>query len=144
MRRICKFLATFSIVLVFFGCELDSGENFHFVNLEVSNAVFPERFILGQTHEILVNFKRPDDCTFFEGFDVLTADSNTRNVVAIGTTITDSECNTTNDEVGATLYFTVVHDITYLFRFFAGRDAGEQPIYIEYEIEVEENASNKH
>lgn len=136
MRSIGKLLATFSLVLFFFGCELDSGENFYFINLEVVSADFPENFILGETHEITVNYRRPDDCTLFEGFDVLSPDDSTRNVVAIGTVFTNDDCSDTNDEVGATLYFTVISSETYLFRFYSGRDNGERPIYVEYEIEV--------
>lgn len=139
MRSISKFLATLSLVFIVAGCELDSGENFHFVNLEVASATFPETFIRGNTHEIVVSYRRPDDCTFFEGFDVLTPDSNTRNVVAIGSVLTNDDCNTTDDQVEATLYFTVLYDETYLFRFYSGRDSAEQPIYLEYEVEVATN-----
>ncbi len=139
MRSIGKCLALLTYLFVLGGCELDSGENFYFVNLEVSSVIFPEAFILGETHEILVNYRRPDDCTIFEGFDILTTDTNTRNVLAIGSVITNEECSMTNDEVEATLFFQVLYDQSYLFRFYSGMDENEQPIYIEYEIEVADN-----
>ena len=143
MRSIIKFLAFVFIGLSFVGCEVDSGENFHFVSLEATGATFPETFQLNQTHEILVNYRRPDDCTYFEGFDVLTTDSNTRNVVAIGSVLTNEECTATNDIVEATLFFRVLYDQTYLFRFYSGEDEAGEPIYLEYEVEVTGGNSNQ-
>lgn len=136
-------MVAFSLVLFLFGCELDSGENFYFINLEVVSADFPENFIMGQTHSIAVSYRRPDDCTFFEGFDVLSPDDSTRNVVAIGTVFTNDDCNNTNDLVEATLYFTVLNSESYLFRFYSGRDNTQQPIYVEYEIEVVDDTTNQ-
>jgi len=128
-------MVTLTLTL-FAGCNLDEGQNFHLQLLEIAGAELPERFVLGETYEIPVLFRRDDSCTFFEGFDVTRDEPNTRNVVAIGSVLTDADCVTTEDEVEALLRFNVAFNEPYLFRFYTGNDADGEPVYIEYEVAV--------
>lgn len=121
----------------FCGCTIDSGENFEFVSLTITNVELPESFTFNSTHDIAVTYERPDTCTFFEGFDVSNENESTRNVVAIGTVLTTGACTTAIDEVTAVLSFTVLQRETYLFRFYAGDDANGNPQFIEHRIPVD-------
>ena len=120
----------------FSGCDIDSEENFNFITLEIVDVELPETFDFNATYDIKVYYRRPDDCHFFQGFDVFTADESTLNIVAIGRELSGETCTTTNDEIEATFTFRVLFSNTYTLRFFSGEDQNGDPIYLEYQVPV--------
>ncbi|NHF59145.1 hypothetical protein FK220_007325 [Flavobacteriaceae bacterium TP-CH-4] len=136
MRRFVFILGTIILSLGFYGCNDDDGVNFHFAALEVVAAELPESFDLNGQYQITVTYFRPDDCTFFEGFDVVQEDTTIRNVIVVGSVITNRECAEKAEEVEATFNFVVLHDQDYLFRFWQGQDENGEPQYLEIEVPV--------
>ena len=122
------------LTTVLSGCELDTGENFHFGAMEITEAAVPESFMLNSDHEIDVSIVRVDDCTFFEGFDVFEISDRVLNIVAIGSVLTNEDCTVLNDTISSPLRIRVVHDGTYRLLFYSGDDADGDPIYLEYEV----------
>ncbi len=134
-----RFAILIGIVLLAVGinsCDNDDGVNFHFAALQVVAAEVPESFDLNGQYQITVTYNRPDDCTFFEGFDVVEEATTTRNVVVVGSVITDRECNEKLEEVEATFNFVVLHNQDYLFRFWQGEDENGDAQYLEIEVPI--------
>lgn len=130
---------------LFVSCEVDDDSpNFYFTALTTIEADVPESFEFGKTYNIDVTYQRPNDCTFFEGFDVVQTTTTGRDVVVIGSVLTDDNrtCNDTTDEVVATLKFNVIYNEEYTFRFYAGDDAEGNATYLEYKVPVEEPSTN--
>ncbi|WP_090292497.1 hypothetical protein [Flagellimonas zhangzhouensis] len=117
----------------------DDSPNFYFTTLDVIEADMPEFFELGKTYDIDVLFYRPNGCTYFEGFDVTKTTQTGRDVVVIGSVLTDQDvaCTEAIEEVTATLRFSVIYTDEYNFRFYAGDDANGNPQFIEYTVPVE-------
>lgn len=136
-----RLVLIFGMVAIGFGlnsCKLDDdGVNFHFAPLEVVDVVLPESFQLNGRYQIIVTYNRPDDCTFFEGFDVVEKDVTVRNVVVVGSVITDRDCTEQAEEVQATFNFVVLYDQTYTFRFWQGEDENGDAKFLEVEVPVE-------
>ena len=137
MKKVILISCCVSVLFSFNGCSLDTTEeNFQFTTLEVISADFPEAFDHNQTHEINVIIRRPDTCTFFEGFDVTSPGLTTRIVTAVGTVLTEESCTPAVEEVTATFSFRVDYTDTYVFRFYIGNDEDGNPMFSEYEVPV--------
>ena len=133
------------VCFLFSSCDLDNeSPNFHFTTLNVVEASLPESFELNRTYNIDVTYIRPDGCTYFEGFDISKVGQTDRDVAVIGTVITDEDtaCTQAIEEVVATLPFQVIFTEDYNFRFYAGQDENENPIYLEYTVPVEVDPTN--
>ena len=137
MVKILRFSALLLLALSIGGCSLeDEEQNFHFVTLSIVEAQMPESFELNETYTINLTYIRNNSCTFFEGFRVEEPDTNTRDIIAVGTEFTDEPCTEATEMGTATFNFTVLNEGTYTFRFFHDFDVNEEPVYIEYQIEV--------
>ena len=118
-------------------CKLeDDTVAFHFVNLQIVSAELPESFDLYDTYQVKVTYIRPNNCTFFEGFDISKAGATTRNVVAYGSELDHAECAEIAAEVEEYFLFTCNYNYTYTFRFWAGEDENGEAEFIEYEVPV--------
>lgn len=139
-----KVLAILCLVIIFsfYGCEIESGENFQFITLKITSVELPVNFEQNASHNIQVTYERPDDCTFFEGFDVFEGDSNTRSIVAIGSLLKMDECELMQDEVNASFQFTALNVGAYTLRFYSGDDENGEPIYLEYVVPVRPEGIN--
>lgn len=119
-------------------CSLDdNGTNFHFVPLKVVAADLPESFRLNETYEVNVTYEIPNNCTFFEGFDVTKSNDSIRNVVAIGTELEQQDCQVEIVERQSTFSFICLYSQTYVFRFWTGEDDQGEAQYFEIEVPVE-------
>jgi hypothetical protein len=119
-------------------CSLeDDSVNFQFVNLQVVEAELPESFELYKTYQIRVTYLKPNNCTFFEGFDITKSDTAVRNVVVVGSELLDSSCAQVTDEVEEIFNFTCYYEETYTFRFWAGEDANGADVFLEYQVPVQ-------
>ena len=137
MKRKLLSIATFLALILVVGCDIEPEENFRFVLLEVISAEVPDAFVLNAEHNIEITFRRPDNCTFFHDFDISVESSSERNIVAIGSSLTQSDCSESSDEGNATLSFTAIENTIYTFRFYSGNDQDGDPIFLEYIIPVE-------
>ena len=138
MKRICSLVLWMVIAVSLQGCEIESDQNFHFVTLRILDAQVPESFELNEIYDIQVTYANPDRCTGFEGFDFFTVDETTRNIVAIGTVSADSNtaCVQIVENFEASFQFEVLYTGTYTLRFYNGDDEEGNPIYLEYEVQV--------
>ncbi len=132
-------LLLFCIGALLWGCSLDddNGQNFHFATLRINNAVLPESFDLNETYEVMVDYTLPNNCSFFDGFEVTQEDTTVRNVVAIGSVRTDQAgCTEETIEAQASFKFTVIHDQPYTFRFYQGENSEGELLFLELDVPV--------
>lgn len=142
MKRMFFALLSVMSILSFTSCSLDDGVNFHFKPLQTISADLPDSFDLHQVYDIKVTFLRPDDCTLFEGFNVVRTDTTTRQVAAIGAVMEKETCLSVNQEIEDTFKFEVRYTDTYLFRFWTGDDENGEPQFLEIEVPVNQEPPN--
>lgn len=137
MRKKIIVLAAF-IAFIGNGCSLDNDEpNFHFTALEIVDAELPESFDFNETYEISVNYLKPDNCTNYEGFDIVKDSLTVRNVVAIGSVRTDvDDCTEEAIEQTASFNFTVIYREPYKFKFYTGDNSDGEAEYLEIIVPV--------
>lgn len=137
MRKVFPAFLLVVLTFVFAGCSLDDdGETIEFRALRISSAELPESFAVNNTYEINVTYALTDGCTAFEGFDVAPKDTTVREVVAIGSRAVEAQCTQIVTDREQSFLFKVVHDQPYLFRFWQGQDANDEPIFLEIEVPV--------
>jgi len=139
MKKVLMPLFLFVACSWFISCDLDDDSpNFYFSALKTVAVEMPETFVLGETYEIPVTYQRPNGCTFFEGFDVTKTAQTDRDVVVVGSVLTDEDrqCTQAVTEVEATLQFRVIYTGEYHFRFYAGKDTEENDTYLEFTVPV--------
>lgn len=145
MKKVLMPVFLFVALALFSSCELDDDSpNFYFTALTVVEADVPESFVYGNTYDINVTYIRPNGCTFFEGFDVTKTAETEREIVVVGSVLTDEDraCTQALEEVVATMKFSVIYTGEYTFKFYTGEDANGNPTYIEYAIPVTERTTN--
>ncbi len=144
MKRVFFLLLVATLALIT-SCEIDDDVNYHFEALQVKSVEMPESFDYGEIYNIKVTYFRPDNCTFFEGFDVVKEDTTTRKVVTIGTVIEneDEECTGEGEDLVSSFNFEVIYDETYLFRYWTGEDENGEPTYLEISVPVNSNNTAK-
>ena len=137
MRKKLIFLL-FCTGLFLGGCSLDDdGPNFHFTALRINTVNLPQSFELNETYEVIVDYKLPNNCALFDGFEVTQEDTTIRNVVAIGYVRTDQQgCTEETIEAQASFNFTVIHDQPYTFKFYQGEDSEGENEYLEVIVPV--------
>lgn len=136
MKKMLLFIFLVGSGFFLASCSKDEPSTIEFRALQISNAVVPETFTVNGTYEITVTYSVPDGCTSFEGFDVAPKETTTREVVAIGSRATEAQCTQTVTEREESFLFKVVHNQPYLFRFWQGKDANGEPMFLEFEVPV--------
>lgn len=129
------------LLLTFNSCSIgEEPPNFIFIPLQVESAEFPPSFKFGETYDIPVTFSLPNGCHFFEGFDIVAEETYLRTVVAVGSFINNTETACTQAVVTRTVsfQFSVYYTETYTFKFWTGEDSNGEPIYLEYDVYVEQ------
>ena len=140
MKKFILLTLLFVASLSVSSCDLgDDGESYIYVPLKVVSTDLPESFDLNKTYHIKVTYLRPNDCTYFEGFEITKQELTTRNVVPVGAELSDNTgCKDTNDEVDAYFDFIVIYTDTYHFRFYTGEDENGDAQYLEIDVPVNE------
>ncbi len=138
MKRLFFYLAILLTTIITGSCSLDNDDvNFEFSYLQIVDVEVPESFDLNDIYQIKVTYLRSDECTFFQGFDVVRVDQTTREVVVISSILTDEEqCAEVNQEIETSFDFQVLYTGTYLFKFWTGENENGNPQFIEVEVPV--------
>ncbi|MDG1571428.1 hypothetical protein OZ410_03815 [Robiginitalea sp. M366] len=135
--KLFKGISILLLLVALQGCDVnDDDVDYHFVTLNIVDAVLPQSFQQNQTYEILVTYQLPNGCTSFEGFDIISEDTTIRRVVAIGSKRDGQACTQAIEEVQTSFQFICLYSDTYVFRFFTGLDENDVPQYMEYEVPV--------
>ncbi|WP_224484280.1 hypothetical protein [Robertkochia aurantiaca] len=142
MKRIGIWMTAIVVFINLNACDLsdDDGVNFFFEPLQVTAAEFPESFELGEVYRIQVDYLRPTDCHFFEGFDFSVNAQTERTIIAVGLVENREDCEVlSNEELTQFFDFEVRFTGTYTFRFFTGKNSNGENEYLVYEVPVISN-----
>ena len=136
MKRL-GFLLTIASVFILYSCNKDDDKkSVTFNKLQIVEAELPDTFRLGASYQVWVTYMRPNNCTYFQGFDVYSDTVSSRTVTAIGAYYTDQVCEQEAVEVTDFFVFKVIYDQTYKFRFWKGEDDAGKPEFLEIEVPV--------
>jgi len=134
MKKII-FLLILSVLL---SCELEVDENQQFSSelMPISSVNIPSQFIFGQTHEITLNYTRPNDCYVFERIISQIDESNNRLIAVVDSNYFNNNCGDNPIEATVSFNFTATDNETYIFQFFQGTSDNGEDQYLIIEVPV--------
>ncbi len=136
-----RYFFVFFIATTFLGlnsCNDDDNDivSYHFEKLKTVKVDLPDSFDFGSRYEIVVTYDRPNNCTYFQDFDVYAEGTTSRNVTPIGIVYSDVDCTAETTEVTDSFLFEVIYEQPYTFHFWQGEDANGQPQYLDVTVPV--------
>jgi hypothetical protein len=137
-----KILFLLCLIVLSAACALDEDNNqqFHVEFIPVESVDLPQNMSPGHEYEVTVNFRRPNDCYYFDGFYYQASD-HIRTVAVQALYIEDANCSPITSELPDSESFILkcpenyAFD-TYLFKFYQGEDAAGNQIYLEREVPI--------
>ncbi|GGD16432.1 hypothetical protein [Hyunsoonleella pacifica] len=134
MKKIVFFIFVF---ISFFSCNKnDDNLSFKSVFIPIESVDIPDEFTLGEVHTIGVTYKRPSNCHIFGKF-YYAPHNNERTVAVVNTVFERNDCIDLVDEtLTATFNFQVTSNVSYIFKFWQGKDDNNEDIFLEIEVPV--------
>ncbi len=132
MKKI--FLIIFAICLLA-SCSPDEPQKFSLEVLPVESFIAPDTLVLGETNVFKIKYKRPSNCHFFEGF-YYKRNLNERTVGITASVLQDNCTPLTGTPVEVELKFLASNNGTYIFKFYKGKDATGNNIFVSDTIPV--------
>lgn len=139
-----KIILLFSILFITVSCTPDDDrKQFYMEFLPIESVELPEYFTPGSVNEIVVNYKRPNDCYSFNGW-YYTSQGNTRTVAVQALVVEDNNCIPYQENRIFSNSFEFKagmrpQDTSYLFKFYQGKDASGNSVFLEIEVPVLNN-----
>uniref|UniRef100_UPI00404B3423 hypothetical protein n=1 Tax=Flavobacterium sp. TaxID=239 RepID=UPI00404B3423 len=132
-----KIILLLSIIFLTISCSVDDNRvDVHYEALPIESVDIPDSFTLGETHPITVRYFRPSTCHAFSGF-YYEKDLNIRTIGVQTRVLEVSNCEELTDElVEEILYFYVSSNGSYVFKFWKGKDAQGEDMFLEIEVPV--------
>lgn len=133
-----KFVLFILFITTLTGCSIDNDnqDSYSFEVLPVDSYTLPEKFILGNTYEIKLKYRRPSECHLFQG---IYYDKNL-NVRTIGIQTAVNTNQVCTQQIPAlseiSFNFYVTHNGSYIFKFYKGKDASGKNLFEEVEVLV--------
>jgi len=122
------------------GCSIDNNtsDSFTYEVLPIHSYELPDTLTLGETYEIKLRYQKPTACHLFQGI-YYDKKLNTR-TIAIQTSVNDNQVCTAEvpplSDVSFNFYVT--NTGSYIFKFYKGKDADDNNIFEDVEIQVVE------
>ena len=131
-----KLVLLLSLLFAFNSCSTDDGDNFRFELLPVESVEIPNEFTLGETYEITIRYYRPSTCHAFNSF-YYEKNLNTRTIAVESIVFEQDGCEALESVlVEKKLYFHVINNDSYIFKFWQGANEYGEDVFLEYEIPV--------
>ena len=132
----------FILVLSLHACGIEDDESIQISDtlLPFESVSMPSEFVFGQLYFIEYTYYRPSTCHHFVELLSLSEDVNlnTRTIAVRSRIVTgNEECVDFQDELITTSFdLTVDTRDTYIYKFWHGKDANGQDVYLEMEVPV--------
>lgn len=132
-----KILTLIGIILLTISCSTDTNEpTIHYELVPIQNIVIGDDLYLGEDNIITVQYARPTTCHGFNGF-LYEKDEFTRTVAVQNYVVETEGCQTLTNEVKEeTFNFQPTTTGTYTFKFWQGKDANGNNIFLEIQRDV--------
>lgn len=135
MKKIALLLLA---IITLNACSIDNNDpKAHLEVVGVDSFTVPESFVLGQTYEIKVKYKKPTDCYTFNGF-YYDKSANIRTIGLQCTVLDRKDCAPLTDAYAyeVSFNFQATNAGSYIFKFYKGVDADGTDIFEQVEIPV--------
>lgn len=136
MKKILSLLALFFLLN---SCTpLGDETNYLYELRPILSVDIPTEFTLGQTYPITVRYNKPTTCHLFSTL-YYNKDLNVRTIAVENAVKQINECQDLSAADGASDYtfdFQVTSNGSYIFKFYQGKDANGENIFLEYEVPV--------
>jgi len=133
MKKIVSLIALF---FLFNSCSPETNNDYLFELLPVQSVDIPAEFTLGETYEIKIYYIRPTTCHSFSRL-FYAKDLNTRTIAVENAVLQASTCeDTPNELVEYKFNFYVTSNGSYIFKFWQGKNANGENVFLEYEVPV--------
>ena len=119
-------------------CSADDSQNYHYDVLPFESVTMPSTFTLGERYTIDFTYKRPTTCHSHNGV-LLNSEGATRTFVVSNYVANMSNCTPVPDQdaiVAKTFEFVVLHQQTYTFKFWKGKNDQGVDVYETIEVPV--------
>lgn len=125
------------VLACFFSCNIDNNEqeDFFLEIMPIESVDIAQEFILGQSHEITVNYTRPNNCYQFNDF-IFQPNGLTRTVAVVDTVYDDPACSSSAINASVSFELSVMSLETYVFQFYQGEDENGEDQYLIIEVPV--------
>jgi hypothetical protein len=133
-----KLISLFALLLILTACSSDTGVNYSLELMPIESVDIPTEFVLGETYPITVHYTKPTTCHFFNNL-YYDKDLNVRTIAvecAIEQRDNCQDLSGANAVGDYTFNFYVTSNGSYIFKFYQGKDANGENIFLEYEVPV--------
>jgi hypothetical protein len=130
-----KLVILFFGLLMFQSCLDDDGPKYNYELLPIDEAITPESFTFGETHDITIKYSLPNGCYQFNGLYYEYQD--TTRVVAVNSRVRlDVACTEEIRQEEYTFPVNVNQEEDYVFKFWKGVDNDGENIFEEVVVPV--------
>lgn len=133
-----KIISLFVILFLFNSCTPDEGVSYSLKLMPIQSVEIPTEFTLGQTYPITVHYTKPTNCYFFNQL-YYEKELNIRTVAVECAVEQRNNCidlTGADAEASYTFNFYVTSNGSYIFKFYQGKDANGDNVFLEYEVPV--------
>ncbi|MGL2965348.1 hypothetical protein [Flavobacterium sp. XGLA_31] len=137
-----KIISLIVLVFLFNACSLDDSNTpkYTLELLPVESVEIPTEFSLGNTYPIIIHYKRPTTCHYYNGiyYEKGTGDEiNVRTIAVENAVLQSNGCqNLTDSIVDCSFNFMPTNTGSYIFKFWHGKDTNGNNTFLQYEIPV--------
>jgi len=138
-NNVLKFMSIFIILIMFTGCNDDDDNNYHDYHLEyvsVTSAELPDEFTYGSTYRINVTIELPNSCYFYYNQYDYFYEGTSRLIYPIAHIDDGVACTPNITETTFSIPVQVLQYEPYIFKFYQGKDADGQDIFLTIEVPV--------
>ena len=135
MKRIISIL---TLLFLLNSCTPQDDTQYLFELRSIESVDIPTEFTLGQTYPITVHYTVPTSCYYFSSL-YYDKNLNVRTIAVENAVAQGNNCQELTPTEGASAYtfnFYVTSNGSYIFKFYQGKDANGENIFLEYEIPV--------
>lgn len=134
MKKIAALIGIFLLVI---SCSTDNDEpNVNYELVPIQNVIIGDELYFGDENIITIQYLRPSTCHGFNGF-VYEKDAFTRTIGVQNYVVENADCQAVTGEViEKDFVFQPSETGTYTFKFWQGKDANGDNIFLELQREV--------
>ncbi len=132
-----KIAALIGIFLLTISCSTDTNEpNIRYELVPIQNVIIEDELYLGEGNVITVEYLKPSTCHGFNGF-LYEKEDFTRTIGVQNYVVEKSDCQAVTSEViQKDFIFQPTSTGTYTFKFWQGKDANGDNIFLEIQRDV--------
>lgn len=131
-----KIAALIGIFLLTISCSTDTNEpNIRYELVPVQNVIIGDELYFGEENVITVEYVKPSTCHGFNGF-LYEKEDFTRTIGVQNYVVENSDCQVTTEVIDKDFIFQPTSTGTYTFKFWQGKDANGDNIFLEIQRDV--------